>query len=573
MCAAESAALSIGGASVALDFLPRGAAHGFLLRGVPAAASARQLSRFLSRWGGLERVAPLDGRPGDGEGAQASRAFLVTYLRPAAAAAARRWLHGRRLGPGARAPALRAAPLRAPGAAERGAGAPALGGGSGAAAPMPAAAAPARARAGVMTAAACAKMLAEAAPLRWSSTVVAVETAAGGAAAAAAAALAAPAPAVPRAHAHLLSRPMLAALAPADFAGAAATAGGCGGLGAAAAAAAAAAGVDADDAMVLSPTEAVGLVGSARLDAAGDFGGLPFGGSTLSGAGERWLVDAVGRRRSFAAPFRGARWGGALGIAEGGRMSAALPRVAVVPVRTRRALVPLSEAMSTSAAAAPVLPAAAAGARLTVVLSLPTECGGVEHVEGHGGVGGAARGADGGGDWAPGMAPFRLPGAGAPFVSGRFRGLMPGAPVPAPGAYTAPPPADDGGGLQPPPPMEPPPPPAVAFLPLTRACLRPLALPAHLDLAEHQLDIEASYAHAGGAASAAKVKALRAHVAQLRAQLDRAPLDAAWRARTFSTADVAAGAPLRRAADMALRDACRQLVFAQPLDGDAADED
>ena len=46
----------------------------------------------------------------------------------------------------------------------------------------------------------------------------------------------------------------------------------------------------------------------------------------------------------------------------------------------------------------------------------------------------------------------------------------------------------------------------------------------------------------------------------------RAPLDAAWAGQAFSAADVAAGAPLRRAADMALRDACRQLVFAQPLD-------
>ena len=101
------------------------------------------------------------------------------------------------------------------------------------------------------------------------------------------------------------------------------------------------------------------------------------------------------------------------------------------------------------------------------------------------------------------------------------------------------------------------------------APLRPLALPAQLDLAEHQLAIEASYAPAGGAASVPKGKALRAHVAALRAQLDRAPLDTAWNARTYSTADVAAGAPLRRAADMALRDACRQLVFAHPL-GEAA---
>ena len=107
---------------------------------------------------------------------------------------------------------------------------------------------------------------------------------------------------------------------------------------------------------------------------------------------------------------------------------------------------------------------------------------------------------------------------------------------------------------------------SVPYVALTRAGLRPLPLRSHLDLAEHRLGIEASYAHAGGDAAAAKVKALRATVAALRAQLDRAPLDAAWAGKAFSAADVAAGAPLRRAADMALRDACRQLVFAQPLD-------
>ena len=80
---------------VALDFKPRGAAHGFLLRGVPAAVPTRAVARLLSRFGGLERCAALAQRSDVAADAGSPRAFLVTYLRTEAAAAARAWLHNR----------------------------------------------------------------------------------------------------------------------------------------------------------------------------------------------------------------------------------------------------------------------------------------------------------------------------------------------------------------------------------------------------------------------------------------------------------------------------------------------
>lgn len=90
-------------------------------------------------------------------------------------------------------------------------------------------------------------------------------------------------------------------------------------------------------------------------------------------------------------------------------------------------------------------------------------------------------------------------------------------------------------------------------------------LSAQLEELRHAIALEATYAANGNAAAAARLKVLRAQQAKLAAHTDRRGMEAAWAARGYSGADIAEGKHVRRASEMALRDACRQFMLRRPL--------
>ena len=139
-----------------LTFRPLGFLHGFLLLRVPDGVSAAAVARLLhANFGATEHLGSL--APLSGASSSSGQAFKVTFLRQSAATAARRWLSGRRLWGASKGMEVR--PLKNVGG----------GGGFGA-----------RDRAGTLGFGACVKMINEAAPLRWCSTVTAVHICGGG---------------------------------------------------------------------------------------------------------------------------------------------------------------------------------------------------------------------------------------------------------------------------------------------------------------------------------------------------------------------------------------------------------
>lgn len=86
-----------------------------------------------------------------------------------------------------------------------------------------------------------------------------------------------------------------------------------------------------------------------------------------------------------------------------------------------------------------------------------------------------------------------------------------------------------------------------------------------LEEVRHAIALEETYAANGNAAAAARLRELRGQQAKLAAHSDRRGMEAAWAARGYSCGDMAEGKHVRRASEMALRDACRQFMLRRPI--------
>jgi len=104
----------------------------------------------------------------------------------------------------------------------------------------------------------------------------------------------------------------------------------------------------------------------------------------------------------------------------------------------------------------------------------------------------------------------------------------------------------------------------VSFLTLAPGGQRmdPVVLQRQLEEMQHQLALEQSYADNGERAAQARAVQLREQIGALQRKMDRSGLEAKWGQRTFDAAGFLGGAPAKAAAEMALRDACRQVVLA-----------
>lgn len=91
-----------------------------------------------------------------------------------------------------------------------------------------------------------------------------------------------------------------------------------------------------------------------------------------------------------------------------------------------------------------------------------------------------------------------------------------------------------------------------------------------LEEVRHAIALEETYAANGNPAAAARLRELRGRQAKLAAHCDRRGMEAAWAARGYSCGDVAEGKHVRRASEMALRDACRQFMLRRPMPGAGA---
>jgi hypothetical protein len=104
----------------------------------------------------------------------------------------------------------------------------------------------------------------------------------------------------------------------------------------------------------------------------------------------------------------------------------------------------------------------------------------------------------------------------------------------------------------------------VTFLTLAPGGQRmdPVVLQRQLEEMQHQLALEQSYADNGERAAQARAAQLRERLDALQRKMDRSGLEVKWGQRRYDATGFLGGAPAKAAAEMALRDACRQVVLA-----------